>query len=121
MAQPLDDLIRQPVDDGTLPHAYAAVVKDGNVVYEGQAGDAARDRIYRLASMTKPVTESSHEAMPNRQQQLKFSGFSPAGEHLVASCRLEAMLRGLAATRISVWNAAELIAIGIPTTTCIPI
>ncbi len=56
MAQPLDDLIRRPVDDGTLPHVYAAVVKDGDVVYEGQADDGARDRIYRLASMIKPVT-----------------------------------------------------------------
>jgi len=56
ITQLLDNLIRQPVDQGTLPHMYAAVARDGEVVYEGEAGDTARDRIYRIMSMTKPVT-----------------------------------------------------------------
>ncbi len=56
MAQPLDDVIGQSVETGVLPHLYAAVLKDGTLVYEGHAGDTARDRIYRIASMTKPMT-----------------------------------------------------------------
>ena len=56
MAQPLEELIRQSVDDGTLPHVFGAIMKDGRVVFEGQAGDGARDRIYRIASMTKALT-----------------------------------------------------------------
>jgi len=44
MTQLLDDLIRQPVDQGSLPHLYAAVAKDGDVVYESEAGDTSRDR-----------------------------------------------------------------------------
>lgn len=54
--QSLDALIQRSVDDGAAPHIYAAVARHGDVVYEGQAGDTARDRIYRIASMTKPVT-----------------------------------------------------------------
>ena len=56
MTQLLDDLIRQPVDQGSLPHLYGAVAKDGDVVYESEAGDTSRDRVYRIASMTKAVT-----------------------------------------------------------------
>ena len=56
ITQLLDNLIRQPVEQGTLPHLYAAVARDGQLVYEGEAGDTARDRIYRIMSMTKAVT-----------------------------------------------------------------
>jgi len=56
LTQPLQNLIRQSVDGGTLPHVFGAIVKGGSVVFEGQAGDGARDRIYRIASMTKAVT-----------------------------------------------------------------
>ena len=56
ITQLFDSLIRQPVDQGALPHLYAAVAKDGELVYEGEAGNTARDRIYRIMSMTKAVT-----------------------------------------------------------------
>jgi CubicO group peptidase (beta-lactamase class C family) len=82
MSQRLDDLIREPVDRGTLPHLYAAVLKDGNLIYEGCAGDTARNRIYHIASMTKPVTTV---ACMQLVEQEKISLDAPVTDYLEIS------------------------------------
>lgn len=56
MTKSLDALIEQTVTDQVLPHVYAAVMCNGKLTYEGVAGDTGADRIYRIASMTKPIT-----------------------------------------------------------------
>ncbi len=60
-------------------------------------------------------------ATPNPDLALRFCASSAPGERLVAACKLVAIDAGLAATRIGVWNAAELVAIGASTTTCLPL
>lgn len=60
-------------------------------------------------------------ATPNPDLSLRFCGSSAPGERLVAACKLVAIDAGLAATRIGVWNASELVAIGVSTTTCLPL
>ncbi len=60
-------------------------------------------------------------ATPNPDLALRFCASSAPGERLVAACKLVGIDAGLAATRIGVWNATELVAIGVSTTTCLPL
>lgn len=58
----VDFVQSQYVDTGRLPHAAILVSRRGEVVLDGVMGDArpnaalAHDAIYRIASMTKPIT-----------------------------------------------------------------
>ncbi len=73
-------------------------------------------------SVGPPVSRAVRGAAltPNPDLSLRFCGTSTPGDYLTASCRLERIVEGLASTRIAVWNASDLLAIGISTTTCIP-
>src|SRR3954451_772961 len=44
------------VDDGRLASWLAVVARDGQVVHVGWAGEAAVDTVWRIYSMTKPIT-----------------------------------------------------------------
>src|SRR6478609_1197496 len=63
-ANPLDAFLRSRVETGDVPGVVAVVVDAHSTVYEGAFGkaDVARSRpmtldsIFRLASMTKPIT-----------------------------------------------------------------
>ena len=56
MTQALQDTVSAAVESGALPHLCGLVLRGGEIVYEGAAGDAGLDRIYRIASMTKALT-----------------------------------------------------------------
>jgi CubicO group peptidase (beta-lactamase class C family) len=51
----LDDAVRAHVTEGSPPGAAWAVARHGQV-HHGAAGDSDRDAIFRISSMTKPVT-----------------------------------------------------------------
>jgi acyl-coenzyme A thioesterase PaaI-like protein len=74
-------------------------------------------------SVGPPVARAVRGAAstPNPDLSLRFCGHTDPGQHLAASCHLEAIVNGLASTQISVWNEDELLAIGISTTTCLPL
>ncbi len=53
----MDGALRQQVEAGKVAAIAAIVIRaDGEVLYEGFAGGANPDSLFRLASMTKPVT-----------------------------------------------------------------
>lgn len=56
---------------------------------------------------------------PNPDLSLRFCQEAEMPDHLMASCRLESMIGGLAATRIEVRARKEIVAVGVSTTTCI--
>ena len=58
---------------------------------------------------------------PNPDLSLRFCGVSEPDEFLAAACTLRNIDGGLASTNIEVWNGAKLIAVGVSTTTCLPI
>ncbi|MCZ6640918.1 MAG: thioesterase family protein [Gammaproteobacteria bacterium] len=58
---------------------------------------------------------------PNPDLSLRFCGTNDPGEHLIALCELRSIVSGLASTSISVWNRAELLAVGVSSTTCLPL
>jgi acyl-coenzyme A thioesterase PaaI-like protein len=74
-------------------------------------------------SVGPPVARAVRGAAstPNPDLSLRFCAEPEVGDHLVASCRLEGIDAGLASTRINVWSGATLLAIGVSTTTCIPL
>ena len=53
--KPIDGLLQTAVEQKQVPMAVAMVADARGVVYEGAAG-AARDTIFAIASMTKPIT-----------------------------------------------------------------
>src|SRR5437016_4963542 len=56
-ADKIDDVLRAAVDGRKVPGVVAMVARDGVVVYKGAFGNRmAVDTIFRIASMTKPVT-----------------------------------------------------------------
>ena len=54
----LRKLLERNVQEGTVPGAVALVQRDGHVDVQA-AGDAARDSIFRVASLTKPITAAA--------------------------------------------------------------
>ena len=58
---PVDDVLKKAVDGGEVAGAVAAVLTDGEVVYDAAFGERVanvpmtEDTLFRLASMTKPV------------------------------------------------------------------
>jgi len=58
-------------------------------------------------------------ATPNADISLRFCTEIELPATLVASCRLESLVAGLASTRIEVWADNSLLAIGVSSTTCI--
>lgn len=74
-------------------------------------------------SVGPPVAQAvkGSAATPNPDLSLRLCGSSAPGARLIAACKLVSIDAGLAATRIGVWNASELVAIGVSTTTCLPL
>ncbi|MCZ6710216.1 MAG: thioesterase family protein [Gammaproteobacteria bacterium] len=74
-------------------------------------------------SVGPPVARAvrSAAATPNPDLSLRFCGSSDPAEFLAACCTLRTIDGGLASTSIDVWNGADLIAVGVSTTTCLPI
>lgn len=58
---------------------------------------------------------------PNPDLSLRFCGTSEPEGYLIASCELLAIVNGLASTSVSVWNRRELLAVGVSSTTCLPL
>ena len=56
---------------------------------------------------------------PNPDLSLRFCQDTELPGHLMASCRMESMINGLASTRIEVRAEKEIVAVGVSTTTCI--
>ncbi len=54
--QNLEDLFLQEIKEGHLKGCSVMVVHNGSVRYRGEYGTDRRDSIYRIYSMTKPVT-----------------------------------------------------------------
>jgi CubicO group peptidase (beta-lactamase class C family) len=55
----IDDLLNGVTANGSLHGVAATVVGRGGVLYEGAAGDAGSDTMFRNASMTKPVATTA--------------------------------------------------------------
>jgi methyl acetate hydrolase len=55
----IDDLLNGATDDGSLHGVAAVVVGRDGVLYEGAAGDAKPDTMFRNASMTKAVATTA--------------------------------------------------------------
>lgn len=58
-------------------------------------------------------------ATPNPDISLRFCAETELPHYLVACCRLESLVAGLATTRIEVWAGSTLLAVGVSTTTCL--
>lgn len=58
---------------------------------------------------------------PNPDLSLRFCATLEEVTRPYASCRVERVAGGLASTRLSVWSDQQLLALGISTTTCIPL
>ena len=52
----VDDMARTYVEDGLLPGVMYGVVRSGGVVHVSGVGDYERDDVFRIYSMTKPIT-----------------------------------------------------------------
>src|SRR6266498_2172676 len=53
----VDRLLRRYVEDGRIPDALVLVSRDGRLAHVAQAGKhVRRDAIWRIYSMTKPIT-----------------------------------------------------------------
>jgi hypothetical protein len=63
----------------------------------------------------------SAASTPNPDLSLRFCGSSDPADFLAACCTLRTIDRGLASTSIDVWNSGELIAVGVSSTTCLPV
>ena len=74
-------------------------------------------------SVGPPVARAVRGAAstPNPDLSLRFCGSSEPGDFLAASCTLRTIDAGLASTSIEVWNDADLLAVGVSTTTCLPV
>jgi len=74
-------------------------------------------------SVGPPVARAVRGAAstPNPDLSLRFCGSSDPADFLAASCTLRSIDGGLASTSIDVWNGADLLAVGVSTTTCLPI
>ena len=93
------------------------------VVWQQRETSAEAACIAADISVGPPVARAVRGAAstPNPDLSLRFCGTSEPDHHLIASCELQAIVGGLASTRIAVWNGSDLLAIGVSTTTCIPI
>jgi hypothetical protein len=58
---------------------------------------------------------------PNPDLSLRFCATLDDVTRPYASCTVERVAGGLASTRLSVWSEQQLLAVGISTTTCIPL
>jgi CubicO group peptidase (beta-lactamase class C family) len=56
MTAPLQDVLDRHVAEGTAPGILAVTGRPGEALEYTVAGDIARDAIFRIQSMTKPVT-----------------------------------------------------------------
>src|SRR3954469_16731481 len=54
--QRIDRHFGRYIDDGRLDSWLAVVARDGRVAHVASAGDAPADTIWRIYSMTKPIT-----------------------------------------------------------------
>ena len=92
------------------------------VVWQEHGTSAEAACIAADISVGPPVARAVRGAAstPNPDLSLRFCGTSDVSGHLIASCELMAIVRGLASTRILVWNASELLAVGVSSTTCLP-
>lgn len=63
----------------------------------------------------------SSASTPNPDLSLRFCASLDEVTRPYASCNVERVAGGLATTRISVWSEQQLLAVGISTTTCIPL
>ncbi len=74
----LRELLETSVRDGTVPAAVALVQRNGQVEVEA-AGEAARDSLFRVASLTKPITSAAAMLLVD-EGRLAFE--DPIGEWL---------------------------------------
>jgi methyl acetate hydrolase len=86
-ADAIDDVLRKAVEQGKAPGVAAMATRDGAVVYQGAFGNRAEhpatkmtvDTIFRIASMTKPVTSVAVMQLVEAGK-VKLDG--PAGQYL---------------------------------------
>ena len=86
-ADPINDVLRQAVEQHKIPGVVAMATKDGAVVYQGAFGNRTDlpatpmtvSTIFRIASMTKPVTSVAVMQLVEAGK-VKLDG--PAGQYL---------------------------------------
>jgi len=93
------------------------------VVWQEPGTSAEAACIAADISVGPPVARAvrGSASTPNPDLSLRFCGTSDPGGHLIASCELRSIVNGLASTSISVWNRTELLAVGVSSTTCLPL
>ena len=93
------------------------------VVWEESATSEEAACIAADISVGPPVARAVRGAAstPNPDLSLRFCGMTEPSGHLIATCELRVIVSGLASTSISVWNERELLAVGVSSTTCLPV
>lgn len=93
------------------------------VVWQEPGTSAEAACIAADISVGPPVARAvrGSASTPNPDLSLRFCGTKDPKGHLIASCELRAIVSGLASTSILVWNGTELLAVGVSSTTCLPI
>ncbi len=93
------------------------------VVWEEPGTSAEAACIAADISVGPPVARAVRGAAstPNPDLSLRFCGTGDPSGHLIATCELRAIVNGLASTSISVWNGKGLLAVGVSSTTCLPL
>ena len=120
-AQPIPMLATfRPTSLGRTAHQVATGIA---VVWDEPGTSAEAACIAADVSVGPPVMRAvkGRASIPNPDLSLRFVREAPPAPHLAAVCALEGVDRGLATTRIEVWQDDVLLAIGISTTTCLPL
>ena len=93
------------------------------VLWRESATAAQASCIAADISVGPPVARAVRGAAstPNPDLSLRFCGSADPGGYLIAACELQTIEAGLATTKIVVWSDNNLLAIGISSTTCLPL
>jgi hypothetical protein len=93
------------------------------VVWQESGTSAEAACIAADISVGPPVARAvgSAASTPNPDLSLRFCGSMDPADFLAACCTLRTIDAGLASTNIDVWNARDLVAVGVSSTTCLPV
>ncbi len=106
-----------PMLVGNDERGYATAVK---VLWDEEGTCAEAACIAADISVGPPVgavVRGKPIPIPNPDLSLRFCAEPALPGTMISACRLERVSRGIASTRIEVWAASELIAVGVSTTT----
>lgn len=73
----VQQLLNQAVETGVAPTLVAVIHNDGGAVFEGAAGTAGPDSVFRLASMTKILTTVAALQLPGLDLDAPVADYRP--------------------------------------------